>query len=145
GLLGTVLSGTSLRTQIRKVPLLVAPIAQATDHDPMRALQRRGNARAQHAGLHPVCVVGGLAYYDGTRARLRPPANHDDDHAPAAAEVLQETIADIEAHAAEFVGARDDPATAVRRAAASTRSPVNLVDVADNVGGGTPGDGTALL
>lgn len=145
GLLGTVLSGTSLRTQIRKVPLLVAPIAQATDHDPMRALQRRANARAQQAGLHRVCVVGGFAYSDVTRAGMSVLAIHDDEHAAAAAEVLQETIADIEAHAADFVVARDDPATAVRRAAASTRSPVILVDVADNVGGGTPGDGTALL
>jgi len=145
GMLATVLSGTSLRTQIRKVPLLVSPIAQATDQDPMRALQRRANARAEEAGLHRVCVVGGFAYSDVTRAGMSVLAVHAEDQALAAADVLQETIADIEANAAEFVVARDDPATAVRRAAASTRSPVILVDVADNVGGGTPGDGTALL
>ena len=36
-------------------------------------------------------------------------------------------------------------ADAVREAADAPEGPVVLVDVADNVGGGTPGDGTAIL
>lgn len=144
-MLSTVLSGTGLRTKIRKVPLLVAPIAQATDQDPMRRLQQRANQRAHQAGLHRVCVVGGFAYSDVSRAGMSVLAIHDDAHEAAAADVLQQTIADIEGNAADFVVAREDPATAVRRALGSTRPPVILVDVADNVGGGSAGDGTALL
>jgi microcystin degradation protein MlrC len=37
------------------------------------------------------------------------------------------------------------PETAVRRAKAATRGPVVLVDLGDNIGGGSAGDGTVLL
>jgi microcystin degradation protein MlrC len=43
---------------------------------------------------------------------------------------------------AEFTGTLPDPASAVRGAAVSTRKPVVLMDVGDNVGGGSPGDST---
>ena len=71
---------------------------------------------------------------------------HDADQSMRAAQdVVEATVADIAAHADQFAVARDDPATAVARALASTRRPVFLADVADNIGGGSPGDGTALL
>ncbi|MBB4662995.1 M81 family metallopeptidase [Conexibacter arvalis] len=70
------------------------------------------------------------------------------DPLAAARRVVAETLADIEAHLGAFATARDDPAAAVAKArgliAAGTR-PVVLADLADNVGGGAPGDGTALL
>ena len=144
-LLSTVLSGTGLRTAVRKVPLLVCPIAQATDENPMAGLQARAVARAARAGLHRVCVVGGFAYSDVERAGMSVLAVHDDSHAAAAADVLEETVADIADHAAGFEVARDDPATAVARALRSDVHPVVLADVADNIGGGSAGDGTALL
>lgn len=144
-LLSTIFAGTALRSQVRKIPLLVSPIAQATDHDPMRSLQNRAAQRAKRAGLHRVCVLGGFAYSDVSRAGMSVIAVHDDAHAQAASEVLDATIADIETHASDFVVARDNPAAAVRRALVAHSSPVVLVDVADNVGGGSPGDGTALL
>src|SRR5207249_7938996 len=37
------------------------------------------------------------------------------------------------------------PEEAVRRAVASDRTPVLLIDLGDNVGGGSAGDGTVLL
>ena len=144
-LLGTVLSGTPLRTSIRKLPLLVCPVAQATDTSPMADLQARATARAAQAGLHRVCVVGGFAYSDVDRAGMSVLAIHDNEHGAAAAQVLEETIADIATHASQFEVARDDPATAVGRAVVSPVRPVVLVDVADNIGGGSAGDGTALL
>lgn len=144
-LLQTVLTGTALRTSIRKVPLLVCPIAQSTSHDPMEALQARAAQRGRRAGLHRVCVVGGFAYSDVERAGMSVLTVHDEDHAGAAQDVLAETVADITAHAGDFEVAREDPATAVRRALATNGRPVVLVDVADNIGGGSPGDGTALL
>ncbi len=144
-LLRRSLDGPELRTKVRKLPLLVCPLAQATGADPMRRLQRAAAERARAAGLARISVVGGFAYSDVDRAGMSVLAVHDAAHEAAAAAVLEETVADIWAHAADFALARDDPATAVARAMASTRRPVFLADVADNVGGGSPGDGTALL
>lgn len=144
-LMSTMLSGTTLRTQIRKLPLLVCPVAQGTDDEPMAGLQARATLRGRRAGLHRVCIVGGFAYSDVERAGMSVLAVHDDDHAQAAREVLDVTITDIASHAQSFEVARETPAAAVERALAATRRPVILADVADNIGGGSPGDGTALL
>jgi microcystin degradation protein MlrC len=143
-LLGQVLSGRRLRTAVGKLPMLVCPLAQATDAEPMRSLQRRAAQRAEAAGLPRVCIPAGFAYSDVTRAGISVLAIHEDGQEAAALDVIAETLADIEAQAAAFMLTRDDAATAVRRALASPARPV-VLDVADNIGGGSPGDGTTLL
>ena len=45
----------------------------------------------------------------------------------------------------EFDSQLPSPAEAIRRAAASKRPPVALMDIGDNVGGGSPGDSTVLF
>jgi microcystin degradation protein MlrC len=145
GLLARTFEGASQRTMLRKLPLLVCPLAQATDADPMHQLQSAAAGRARAAGLSRISIVGGFAYSDVERAGMSVLVVHDADQEAAATSVMEETVADIWAHADDFALARDDAATAVARALASTRRPVFLVDVADNVGGGSPGDGTALL
>jgi len=145
GLLGRRLNGSALRTMVRKLPLLVCPLAQATDSNPMRQLQRAATARARGAGLARISIVGGFAYSDVERAGMSVLIVHDANRLNAAMSVMDATVADIWAHSGDFALARDDPATAVARALASRRRPVFLVDVADNVGGGSPGDGTSLL
>ena len=72
-------------------------------------------------------------------------AIHDAGQEAAARDVIAETLDDITAHAEAFMVARDDAATAVARALASPARPVVLADIADNIGGGSPGDGTTLL
>jgi len=144
-LLGRTLRGAPLRTMVRKIPLLVCPLAQATDANPMRGLQEAAVARARAAGLARISIVGGFAYSDVERAGMSVLVVHEPGQEDVAASVMDETVADILAHAEDFAVARDDPATAVARALASMRRPVFLVDVADNIGGGSPGDGTALL
>lgn len=144
-LLQSALAGTPMRTALGKLPLLVCPLAQGTDDEPMRSLQARATARGHEAGLARVCVVGGFAYSDVERAGMSVLAVHhlsDDD---AARDVVRETLEDIQSHAGAFAVVRDDPATAVSLAIASDVAPVILADVGDNVGGGSPGDGTALL
>ncbi|MER7003856.1 M81 family metallopeptidase [Dactylosporangium sp. NPDC000555] len=151
-LLAQVLGGRRLRTAVGKVPMLVCPLAQATDAEPMRSLQERAGRRGRAAGLARVCIPAGFAYSDVDRAGISVLAVHDAGAEAAARDVIAETLADIQAEAAAFALARDDAATAVRRALAllAERSPdaggpVVLADVADNIGGGSPGDGTALL
>lgn len=145
GLVGQVLDGRPLRTALRKLPLLVCPLAQSTDDGPLGELQARARERAARAGLARVCVVGGFAYSDVERAGMSVLAVHGDREAAAAEQVLDETVQDIVDNSSAFLLARPDAATAVAAAMASTRRPVFLVDVADNIGGGSPGDGTVLL
>ena len=145
GLVAQVLDGRRLRTTLRKIPLLVCPLAQATAGGPMRRLQEVAAARGREAGVARVCIVGGFAYSDVERAGMSVLVVHDEHLAAAALAVADATVDDIAAHAEEFAVVRDDPATAVARAMSSTRRPVFLADVADNIGGGSPGDGTALL
>jgi microcystin degradation protein MlrC len=145
GLMVDLLAGRQLRTTVRKLPLLVCPLAQATDHGPMRELQIAATARARAAGVARVSVVGGFAYSDVDRAGMSVLVVHDADRGDAAQDVLDETIADITARADEFAVARDDVPTAVAQAMSSLNRPVFLADIADNIGGGSPGDGTALL
>lgn len=144
-LLGKVLAGRGLRTSMRKTPMLVCPIAQSTADGPLGEIQRRAADRGKQEGLARVCVVGGFAYSDVDRAGMSVLAIHDDATEQAARDVMDETVADIAAHAAEFTVSRPGPAEAVRLAMTRTRQPVFLADVADNIGGGSPGDGTALL
>ena len=144
-LLSDVLAGRRLRTAVGKLPLLVCPLAQATDAEPMRSLQRRAAARARAAGLVRICIPAGFAYSDVDRVGMSVLAIHDEGDEAAARDVIAETLADITEQTDAFMVARDDAATAVRRAIASPARPIVLADVADNIGGGSPGDGTALL
>jgi microcystin degradation protein MlrC len=59
--------------------------------------------------------------------------------------VVGDTMADVQQHLPDFAITRPNAADAVREAATRTAHPVVLADVADNVGGGSPGDGTTLL
>lgn len=145
GFVADILDGRHLRTMVRKLPLLVCPLAQATDDGPLQHLQRAAVQRARAAGLARICIVGGFAYSDVARAGMSVLVVHDEGAEAAARDVIEATISDIAEHAPEFAVARDDAATAVARALASTRRPVFLADVGDNIGGGSPGDGTALL
>ena len=137
--------GERLETSLAKIPLLASPLAQATDSEPMSGLQARACLRGKAAGLERVCVVGGFAYSDVARAGMSVLAVHGPAARATARDVLSETAHDIEEHAANFEVRCDEPGPAVARAMNCNRRPVILVDVADNVGAGSPGDGTELL
>lgn len=144
-LLATILKGRSLNTQIGSVPILACPLAQATAQDPMRGLQSRAVARAAAAGLDRICVVAGFAYSDVERAGISVLVIADEAHRAAGARVLEETIRDVESRSADFRVTRPSPHDSVASALKATNKPVVLADVGDNIGGGSPGDGTALL
>lgn len=140
-----ILGGERRLTSIAKLPLLVPPLAQATDNEPMRGLQVRAQQRARSAGLDRICVVGGFAYSDVARAGMSVLVVHAPHNTAAAQSALEETVKDIATQAGSFLLSRPRAKEAVRQAISSRRRPVVLVDVADNVGGGSPGDGTELL
>jgi microcystin degradation protein MlrC len=144
-LLAEMLEGHELRTVVGKVPLLSCPLAQATAEPPMRDLQAKALQLADEAGMRRISLLPGFAYSDVERAGFSVLVVHDADRRTDAQEVAEALCAEVDARREDFALARDDPATAVRNAIAAPQGPVLIADVADNIGGGSPGDGTAIL
>lgn len=126
----------------RKLPLLTAPQTQGTSSGPMREIVQRMLQLEAAEGVQ-LSVTPGFPYADVDCAGFSVTASSRDRR-------LAFELADS---LAEFVVSRRDSfrfealsvEVAVRRAAASVRTPVILVDSADNIGGGAPGDGTAIV
>jgi microcystin degradation protein MlrC len=144
-LMREILGGRELETVVAKVPILAPPLMQGTAVEPMRGLQERLRGRANRGGVARVSIAAGFAYSDVERAGVTAIVVCDRSRRHVAREILEETALDVRAHREAFRAARPDPAEAVARALAASRRPVVLADVGDNVGGGSPGDGTALL
>lgn len=146
-LLHTVLAGTPLRTAIAKRPLLTCPLAQSTDGKPMRTLLADAQQRCLEVGGRRISLLAGFPYSDVDRAGFSVLVVDTADRLDAAANLATEVANRAEEAAArgEFAVSRHGPADAVRQAIRSTRPPVVLADVADNIGGGSAGDGTVLL
>lgn len=146
GLLGRLLRGEELATTLGRLPFLTVPMGQATAAEPMRGLIDRANARATEAGLARISLTPGFPYSDVTSVgfsvfTVAGPHQHDE-----AVRVIEETLADVAAHADEFMVQVLTPADGVALAlAAPIEGSTMLVDVADNVGGGSSGDSVAIL
>lgn len=128
---------------LTKPPIISVPPAQFTDREPMKRLLARAVEMEQDPRVLSVSIFGGFAYADEERTGMACLVITDDD--PGVAERLAGELNDLVWAAREqFQVSALTPAEAVRRALAHP-APVALVDVSDNVGGGAPGDGTALL
>ncbi|HIT74841.1 MAG TPA: M81 family metallopeptidase [Candidatus Avipropionibacterium avicola] len=144
-LLGRMLAGERLCTVLAKSPLLTCPLAQGTEDQPMRGLLERARDRASEAGVVRVSIAAGFPYDDVATVGNSAYVVAAVADRRIAARVADETIADIEGRAHEFGLDRPTPDKAVAEALEQEVAPVVLADVADNVGGGCPGDGTAVL
>jgi microcystin degradation protein MlrC len=144
-LLAEMLEGRELRTLVGKVPLLSCPLAQATAEPPMRDLQAVAKELAYEAGMRRISQLPGFSYSDVERAGFSVLVVHDAHLRTDGQEVAAALCAEVDAHTEDFALARDDPATAVRKAIAVPHGPVLIADIADNIGGGSPGDGTVIL
>lgn len=134
-----------MRTWTGKVPLLSSPLAQATDGPPMSDLQKLGRAVGHEAGLRRICVLPGFPYSDVERAGFSILVTGEENDRETAHDVIVRIGQEVEARRADFEVSRPSPQEAVRRAIAAREGPVILADVADNIGGGGAGDGTAIL
>jgi microcystin degradation protein MlrC len=144
-LLAQILRGRALRSVVGKVPLLSTPLAQATDESPMRDLAARARELELRDGIARVSLLPGFAFSDVERAGFSVVVTFEPPAEAVAREGVAELAAEAERRAREFAVHRDGPEEAVRRALASPKRPVVVADVADNIGGGAPGDGTTLL
>jgi len=144
-LLARIFGGQALRTIVGKVPVLSTPLAQATDAPPMRDLAVRARELEPREGVERVSLLPGFPYSDVERAGFSVVVTFAADAEATAREVVEELTSEVERRAPVFTLVRDRAEEAVRRALAARSGPVVLVDVADNIGGGAPGDGTAIL
>ena len=126
------------------VPLLLPPQATGTDDLPLRAVHARAARMKLEAGVLCICVMAGFAYADtpDTGAGLIVTTNNNLALAQTYADELAALlISHRRAALPQFLA----PHQAVAQALAHPAGPVILVDSADNIGGGTPGDGTDAL
>jgi microcystin degradation protein MlrC len=144
GVLEAILrTGQRRRNVHRKVGLITPPQVQYTDSEPMRAIMKHVHAVEAAAGV-TVTVTPGFPYADVDCMGLSVVTSSPDPD--AAAQAATAVADDIAARAEDFSYACYPVAEAVRLAlTAEGPGPVVLVDSADNVGGGGPGDGTAIL
>lgn len=127
-----------------KPPLLPVPQAQFTAKPPFKTLFDRAFALEESGEALTVTVSGGFAYADVPDAGVSLLVTTDDD--PARAQRLATELAELAWSLRDQMIVRNTPpAEAVAEAIGHLEGPVMLVDVGDNIGGGTPGDGTVLL
>ena len=125
-------------------PLVIGILRQGTGDWPMRQLIDRASELAALAGVLSVSVVEGFPYADVPEMGMSFIAVTDGDEA-LAADVVGQLAGEAWSLREEFVGDAVDVDAALLRAAASTARPVVLLDVGDNVGGGSPADSTHVL
>ncbi|MFY1631774.1 M81 family metallopeptidase [Solwaraspora sp. WMMB335] len=133
-------AGRRPQRQLVKLPLLTVPPAQEDAGEPMRTVLAATDELCARPGVWTASALPGFAYADGDRLGFAVYVAADD----RAAEAARELAGLVWRRRADFAAPLVAPAAAVA-AAARGPAPTVLVDVADNIGGGSPGDGTALL
>lgn len=127
-----------------KPPLLLSALATATARHPLKAMHEQADVFRRDPRVVNISLMGGFAYADTPFTGVSVLVTTHNE--PVLAQEMAQSLADtawLHREASKYVGL--PPAEAVERALRATRHPVILADVGDNVGGGTPGDGTILL
>jgi microcystin degradation protein MlrC len=144
-LMGRILSGSMQPVVALEAPPFFIEIAQQqTVNSPAREMYEDINAVLAWRGILSASVAMGFYYADVAEMGTSFLAVADGDVALAqrAAKWMARRAWD---RRGEFVATLPSPEEAVRAAGRSERLPVVLMDVGDNVGGGSPGDSTILL
>jgi len=141
-----LLSGRRWHCGFQKLPLVSVSQTQVTADEPMRSIMRERDETVASLGLVGASVSVGYPYSDVPQLGMAVLAYARDagDAAEGAARIARA----IWSRRAEFVAKVVPVAAAIADAMAladRARGPVILVDVADNIGGGAPGDGTVAL
>jgi microcystin degradation protein MlrC len=133
-----------LAQALSKPPLLINILAQETSREPLRSLIGELDALEDARGFLDASILAGFPYADVLEAG--PACVVVTDGAPAlASEIAERFSARIWQLRHELTATPPGPEEAVRRALACRETPVVLVDLGDNVGGGSAADGTVLI
>lgn len=127
----------------RKLPLVTVPQMQTTAERPMREIMAMVASAEQEAGIRTISVAQGFAYADVEHLGVAvvgygEGAQRLGEAVDAIADALQQRS---DAFQPELLAVDQ----AVSQARTASTGPVVLVEPADNVGGGAPGDGTEIL
>ena len=128
---------------LAKVPLLTVPQKQATDREPAKSIMSALHAIEARPEIWCGSVALGFPYADAPHLGASVLVYADD--AESAQNAAETVAGEIWSRREEFDIALVPPDDAVVEAVAHPQWPVVLVDPADNVGGGSAGDGTVIL
>lgn len=142
--------GVSCATMVRQVPVLWAPIATGTHEAPMAELERLARElEQQHPELWGLNVFAGYAYADTPNTGVCFTAVHlagAEAVAVHALDRLESRCLALKDRALVAFASDVEILEGLRKAEAGEAPPtVILVESADNIGGGAPGDGTGAL
>ena len=131
-------------TAVAKRSMILNLLGQDTNREPMTSLMAKARQAERKPGMLTVSIMAGFPYADVPDMGPAVIAVHDGDRerAKAVAEELAEQMWQVR-H--ELYVPCPTPKEAVDLALASDRTPVLLIDLGDNIGGGSAGDGTVLL
>ncbi|MDH3689537.1 MAG: M81 family metallopeptidase [Gammaproteobacteria bacterium] len=136
-------TGSRPATAFRKIPIITAPQKQPTDEPPMSEIIGRLAEIEERPGIVCGSVAMGFPYADVAELGASVLVYAEDkDVADSAADEL---AAQIWKRRQSFHPTLTHVKPGVAEAVASNETPVVLVDPADNVGGGSAGDGTVAL
>jgi microcystin degradation protein MlrC len=129
---------------VAKPPMLLNLLGQDTAREPMMGLMAQARAAERQPGVLAVSLMAGFPYADvpdmGASVIVVAAGNKTQ-----AASVANELAAAMWAVREQLYVPCPTPVEAVIRARASGYTPVLLIDLGDNIGGGSAGDGTVLL
>ena len=138
-------TGVRPRQQILVTPIVWPPTGTGTRDGGMHALEAAARRLEREIpGILAVNVIGGYSYADVHDAGLAfsVVSEGDDGSAKAALEELAGIAWDVRA---QGIPKEHDLDSVVRGFVPGGKGPVLLVEPADNIGGGAPGDGTEVM
>ena len=133
-------------TAVAKCPLLIGPPHNVLPHDPpmSQVFRRAREMEAVIPGVLACCPAHGFMQQDVPEAGAGTIVTTDGD--PGLARRCAEELTDmLYTNRRQYFVTLPSPAEAIQQAMNSEILPVAVADAGDNIGGGTPGDGTALL
>ncbi|MCS6863823.1 MAG: M81 family metallopeptidase [Gemmataceae bacterium] len=129
---------------VAKPALMLNLLGQETAREPMASLMKQARAAESLPGVLAVSVMAGFPYADvpDMGASIIVVTDNDRDKAQNIAEELAGAMWDVRDQLNVAVPSAEE---AVRRAIDCSQPPALLIDLGDNIGGGSAGDGTVLL
>ena len=129
---------------LAKPPMLINMLHQNTSVPPLRPVLEEAKKRENSSKILAANVAAGYPYADVNEVGPSVVVVTDNDPALALAEATE--LSDMLWDARDQLAIQLPDATeAVRQAIQSTNHPVVLVEMGDNIGGGSPGDSTFIL
>ena len=129
---------------LEQVPAALNILRQDTSTDPMRTLLLRLGEVLAEPGVLSASLAEGYPWADVAAMGMATVVITDDEPT-LAARLASELARHVWAERAEFDGSAVPVDEEVRTVDATTMRPVLMLDVGDNIGGGSPGDSVTIL